>query len=227
MNIRLLLISQDGPSRRAYLEALNKSGVQVDVVSSFGEIYKLLAENQYNGVMVDIKTKIRSSERDKDTAIKILEQVPFVHLKFEENTGTIQSFYYGQTGSQTLEEFVDRECRSFNARKIRINARKDVYFNIVLSSSSDVSEKADEHTITINVSIGGCFIYSTGNWEISDKVMIVIKELEDIRPIACEVRWKRTWGEAMRVPGIGVKFENISEGQLLDFCEKGNISFQP
>lgn len=224
MNIRLLLISQDGTARRAYLDALNKSGVQADVVSSFSEIYKLLAENLYNGVMVDLKTKIRSSGREKEMAIKILEQVPFVHLKFEEDTGTIQSFYYGQTGSQTLEEFIDRECRSFSARKIRINARKDIHFNIVLSGASGISE-TNEQTVTINVSSGGCFIYSIGNWEISDKVMIVINELEDKTPVACEVRWKRKWGDAMQIPGIGVKFENISEDQLRDFCKKGNMFF--
>lgn len=225
MNIRLILISQDGPARRAYLEALNKTGVEVDVVSSFGEIYKLLSENQYNGVMVDFRTKMRSSGREMDTAIKILEQVPFVNLKYEEDTGTIKSLSYGQTGSHTLEEFIDRECRSFSARRIRINERKDVHFNIVLSSASDLSEKADERAVTINVSNGGCLIYSTGNWEVSEKVMIVIKELEDKRPITCEVRWKRTWGEEMQVPGIGVKFEDISEGQLREFCEKSSISF--
>ncbi len=226
MNIRVILISQDGPARRAYLEALNKTGVLVDVVSSFGEISKFLSENQYNGVMVDLRTKMKTSGREKDLAGNILEQVPFVHLQFEEDTGTIRSLSYGPKGSQTLEEFIDRECRSFSARRIRINARKDIYFNVVLSGASDLSEKASEHTVTINVSVGGCFIYSTGNWEVSDKVMIVIKELEDKRPITCEVRWKRTWGEAMKVPGIGVKFEDISEGQLRDFCEKGSISYQ-
>ena len=52
---------------------------------------------------------------------------------------------------------------------------------------------------------------------------IVIKELDDSKPILSEVKWNKEWGKTMQLPGIGVKFENIDGAQLKEICEKGQL----
>lgn len=220
MNIRIILVSMEGDARQAYLDAIKPFGVQVDTVSSFKELYKLLTENFYNGVMVDLKTKIKEQRENKQLDYEILEQFPLVQLNFEEKTGLIRSLYYGQSvGSGTLETFINKECRLFKARPIRSSERKKIHFNVIMSKNSDFSEDYIDRTITIDVSKGGCFLYSTDNWKINKRVIFVIKELDDSKPILGEVRWKRAWGKTMQIPGIGVKFENIGEAQLKEICE--------
>ena len=224
MNIKIVLVAQEGNAQRAYLAELESMGVQVDEISSFREIHKLMSENSYNGVIVDFRTKMKVTGNEKELALDILEQFPFAQVNFEEETGIINLLCYDQTNNRTLKEFVDIKCGSFNARPIRLFARKDNHFNIKLSNVSDFSEKELYRTVTINVSQGGCFIYSIDNWEIRTNVFIVIKELYDKRPILCEVRRKVAWGESMQIPGIGIKFIDISRNQLEDFCKVGHIS---
>jgi hypothetical protein len=223
MDIKIVLVAQEGNAKRAYLAELESIGVQVDEISSFSEIHKLMSENSYNGVIVDFKTKMKATANEKKLAPDILEQFPFAQLNFEEKAG-VNILCYDQMNNNTLKEFINIKCRSFNARKIRLFARKENHFNIKLSKISDFTEKEIDQTVSINVSQGGCFIYSIDNWEISTNVFIVIKELYDKRPIPCEVRRHIAWGETMQIPGIGIKFLDISENQLEDFCKIGHIS---
>ena len=49
------------------------------------------------------------------------------------------------------------------------------------------------------------------------------QELEDDTAIQGEVRWAVKWGEAMRIPGIGVMFKDIKKNQHEDFCNRCGI----
>ncbi len=222
MNVKVILVCQEeGKARQAYINALKPLGVQVDAVPSLGKLHKMLSENFYNGVMVDLKTKVKASNDEKGLIHDVLYQFPVAHLNFEEKTGRIRSLHYGRASkNKTLEAFIKEECRSFIARPIRLSPRKKFHFNVLLSKTGDFIEKGIDRTVTINVSKGGCFIYSVDNLQNGAKVMMVFKELEDQNPILGEVRWKLLWGEAMEIPGVGVKFENISEGQFTEMCEK-------
>ncbi len=224
MSIRLILVSIEGGARQAYLDAIKPFGVQMDMVSSFKELRKLLTKNMYNGVMVDLKTKIMGQREDKELVYEILDQFPLLQLSFEQKTGLIRSFHYGQpVGNKSLETFINNQCRSFKARKLRSSVRKQLHFNVIMSRTGDFSEDYIDRTVTINISKGGCFIYSTDKWKINDRVTFVIKELDDRKPILSEVRWNTEWGKTMQIPGIGVKFENIGEAQLKEICDKGHL----
>lgn len=223
--MRLILVSIEGKERDAYLNAIRPYGIQVDTVSSFLELRRLLTENVYNGIMIDLKTKIKGQWEDKELAYEILEQFPLVQLKFEEKTGSILTLYYGQSaGGGTLDTFINEDCRSFTPRSIRSSARKKIHFNVIISKSGNFSEDHIFRSVTIDISKGGCFMYSTDNWELNQQMMFTIKELDDNKPILSEVRWIRTWGKAMQIPGIGVKFDNMDKSQLKKICDKGHIS---
>ncbi len=225
MTPKIIVIVQEGDARQAYLAELESIDVEVSLISSFIEIQTLLSEDSYNGVVVDLKTKMKATADEKELALDLLEQFPFAQLNLEIKTGTIKLLCYDQMMNvRTLKDFVDIVCTSFIPRAIRLHARKENNFNILLSRTSDFPENETEHTVTIDISKGGCFIYSIGNWEINTNVQIVINEINDRSPILCEVRRVVKWGEAMKIPGIGVQFIDISEDQLEGFCKVGHIS---
>ena len=222
MNINVILACQEaGGAKQAYIDAVTPLGVKVETVPSFGKLHKMMIENCYNGVMVDLRTKMKASNEEKDLVHDVFEQFPVAQLNFDEKTGQIRSLHYGRTGKgESLESFIKEECRSFIARPIRSSIRKKIHFNVLLSKTGDFATEGIDRTVTMNVSKGGCFIYSVDDLQSDAKVMMVFKELEDQKPILGEVRWKALWGEAMQIPGIGVKFENLREGQLAQICEE-------
>lgn len=220
MGIRLLLVSREGVARQKYQDAIRNFGVQLDTVSTLRELYNAMTDTPYNGVLIDLLTKIKAPQDERTLIHEVLERFPVILLKWENKTETIKSLYYGQVkNGEILENFVTQECQLFKARKIRSNARVSIHFNIVLAKSDDLTEKNIEQTISIDVSRGGCFIYSTKTWKRESSAWFIIKELEDNTPIRGEVKWEVAWGKAMRVPGIGVMFKDIKECQLKEIYD--------
>lgn len=225
MDIKIILVSQEGNAKKAYLAKLKSMGIDVDTVSSFSEVHALLTRNYYNGLMVDLKTKMKAAGKEQEIAREVLEHFPYAQLNYEEETGEVRSLVHGQSAEKgTLEGFINKTCGSFNSRMIRLHSRKEMHFNILLSKSSNYSKENEDKTVTMNISRGGCFLYSVDNWKVGTKVMIAIKELDNKRPIFCEVRRTVFWGKTMTVPGIGVAFVDIDENQLEDLCNKIYVS---
>ena len=225
MTIRVILVCADLKSTRVYTDRLKPLGVDVDTVSSLENLHRLLMVNEYNGLMIDLRTKIRASKAEKELTHDILELFPVIQLKYDRNTGTIKTLYFGQSaGGGTLEDFVQKECQAFKPRTIRLNKRNKVHFNVLLSLEKDFPGNETEQTVTMDVSKGGLQIYSVNGNKAGGRVSFIVKELEDNQPILGEVIWKRPWGKGMQIPGIGVKFVNISEDQIRTICEKGNIT---
>ncbi len=221
MNTRLLLVCKEGEARQAYLDVIEPLDVHIDIVSSFGEVYKTMITKPYNGVIVDVTTKIRAPKEDKALVHEVLEEFPVVQLKWENQTDTISTLYFGQfRHSGSLEDFVNQQCRLFAARKIRSSRRIAVNFNLVLARNKNFGHADVHRTITIDVSKGGCFIYCSDEWEEHSNAWLIIKELADDRPIRAEVRWAIPWGKAMKIPGIGVMFKDIEGPQYEDICSK-------
>jgi Tfp pilus assembly protein PilZ len=67
---------------------------------------------------------------------------------------------------------------------------------------------------------GGCFIFSTHEWDLRTEVSFTVVEFPDPSPISGEVRWQIPWGKSQRIPGIGVKFVTIREDQRRYLCDQ-------
>ncbi|MGR3175020.1 MAG: PilZ domain-containing protein [Candidatus Scalindua sp.] len=224
MSIRVLLICREGTSLQKYLDACKEHDARIDVASSFEDIYKAIVKTSYNGILIDMQTKIITLSKDKGRIDSILELYPVARLTFNDKSGQLCVFYSNQVaGSGTLENFITQQCRSFTARTIRSDRRRDIIFNVILSKSKNISDENSERTVTMNISRRGCFIFSIGDWEVNNDAWFIIKELSDQTPIRGQVRWKVDWGNEMSIPGIGVQFSEINDCQLKEFCEKSSI----
>ena len=224
MKPKVILVSREGAAKQTYLHALKTLEADVDTVSSFGELHRALIHTSYHGVMIDLVTKVRAKKVEKELFHQILELFPVVQLNTEDKSGKIRTLYFGQSvGGGTLEKFIHEECRSFLPRKIRSSLRKRIHFNVTMSKSDDFAEEEIEKTVTIDISQGGCFIYSINEWEGRQIAWLIINELNDSTPIPCEVRWRIPWGKMMKVPGIGLKFTGLTKNQLEEILDKSDL----
>ena len=224
MDVRVLLVCKDETDQKAYLKALDPFGIQIDIIESPARIFTKMTGQAYNGLLVDLKTKVKASDRAKAVIHDAVDQLPVVQLKWDPKSNQVRSFHFGRSrASGTLESFINEECRGFEARPLRKSARRPAHFNIQLLKPGNPVEQAPIQTVTVNVSIGGCFIYTIDDYEIDSEIRMVMKELDDQTPVAGTVRWRRAWGEAMQIPGIGVQLGDMPPDQLEDFSAKAKL----
>jgi hypothetical protein len=184
MSIKFLLVCRVGGSLQRYLDEAKGRGVQIDVATTIKEFYDATVETPYSGLMIDMPTKIKDFSDDREKVDNILQLFPVIRLTFNEKTKQIKAFYSGLlNGTGSIEEFVTHKCLFFSARTLRAYRRKVINFNVILSKSKSISGGNSERTVTMNVSQGGCFIYSIDKWEINSDVWFTIKELTDQTPI--------------------------------------------
>jgi hypothetical protein len=221
MNMKLILVCKEGDARQAYLNEMKALGVEVDVVSSYYEFFKTRASTPYQGLMIDLVTQMKMAVEEKNVSKEILGFFPTIQLKWDAESGSIRNISLGKaTTSGSLKEFIHTECQSFMARAVRLNMRKIVHLNVLLSNDESMNEKALERTVTINISMGGCFLFSGRDWLNAPKAWFIINELQDNIPIAGDIRWSVEWGKQMMMPGIGLSFKHIKPSQLEELVNK-------
>ncbi|MHC4184073.1 MAG: hypothetical protein ACYSR0_12070 [Planctomycetota bacterium] len=224
MSIRVLLVCVEGTAQQEYLRASKELGAQIDIASSLNEFYEAVTRTPYNGLMIDMFTKIKYFSGSEEKTNNILKRYPVLQLTFEVKSGHTRTFYSGLVnGRATIEDFLTRKCLSFDARTMRSDPRKDIIFNVILSKSNKLSDADHERTVTMNVSRVGCFIFSVADWEVNNDAWLIIKELSDQTPIRGQVQRKIDWGISMCIPGIGIKIKDIKDCQLKELCDKSRL----
>ncbi|MGA1870017.1 MAG: PilZ domain-containing protein [bacterium] len=214
INMKLLLVVKDDEVKWHYQDEINKYDVEYDTVSSLADLYRALINTSYNGILLDVPTKVKASKDENILVHQVLEVFPVIRLRWDPHEKIIRTLFYGQPKqNNTIEHFINQTCRSFNARGARSSKRVNINANVLLSKTNIFASHNVIRTITIDVSKEGCFFYSVDMLDHFHKVHFIIKELEDDTPITAEVRWCVEWGKSMRAPGIGVKFIDIKMGQ--------------
>ncbi len=197
MSIRLALVSPEGELRDIYARAIKALDVRYDVVTTFKELYYAMEKVPYNGILIDLASKMKAPRDDLGLVENVLGHFPVLYLKWEEHT-----------------------------RQISTEKRIGIHFCILLSRDSAFREGNVERTITINVSAGGCFIFTNQEWDIRSRVWIVVKGISDETPIIGDVRWFFRWGGCKQNPGIGIKFLQIKEAQIHELCNAKSLDEQ-
>ncbi len=112
MKNRLILVCAETHLKNIYLDHLKPLDVDVDAVSSLIELWLELTDHTCMGVMIDIRTKLRTPRRERKLIDELLEAIPVALLQYEKNTATVRVSYVGQRkGGGSIEDFVNKECR--------------------------------------------------------------------------------------------------------------------
>ncbi len=211
MDIHILLISNNAKESEIYESAIRDLDAKVTAVTSLKGLNEEIKNLFFNGVVMDMPTKIMALKNDREFIYTTLRKFPVAHLTLGKETGKIRLFYPGQPPGATLKDFIDGECRTFAPSRLAQHIRKVLHFNVLLSRDPEMVDC--EKTISVDVSEGGCFIFSAQEWARGDMVWLKILELAHHDPIAARVRRFVRWGEVMQVPGIGLQFDEMTPWQ--------------
>ncbi len=213
--MRVVLLSPIGEIRKAYCKELSRIGIQPDIVATFKELYDSMTQVSYNGVLLDIKTKVQAREEENTAIMSILERFPVAELRWDSNTKETGIYYQGQKKEGgSLDDFVSRVCRLYDAKKISVEKRYDISLSVILARNNDFQEENVEKTISLDISEKGCSLFSMDKWEIGDSAWFIFKDLADQAPIMGKVRWSVEWGTGLQHPGIGIKFDKVKQVQI-------------
>lgn len=211
---RILLVAQPGDACTLYEAALQRSGAQVDTVAAVDTFYGAVTHFAYNGIVIDIPTKIKALSDHKDLVYSILDRFPVIQVNVDPRGRRIRALLYGQherTGG--LEDLVREYCWYTPPRKLRSEERKPLHYNVLLSTKRHFNPETLIRTVTMDVSLNGCFLFSSARFQVGARVWMRFMDLYDKTAVIGVVRHKRNWGKAMIIPGIGVEFETIKENQ--------------
>ena len=161
------------------------------------------------GLILDVQRVMRADRVSRDLLFSYADTVPIVRSKVERATGLVIFI-------DSLE-VLHHSCRGTGFRAM---VRVPVKLNALLSEGHDPAMAQVQRLNILDISLGGCFLYTMENFDDIDFVHIRIMELENKLPILCNIRWRQIWGRENVLPGIGVKFVSIKPDQLDEIREK-------
>jgi hypothetical protein len=220
---RILLVARPGDACTLYEAAIRNMGATVDTVASIDTFYGAVTHFAYNGVVIDIPTKIKALSDHKDLVYSITGRFPVIQVNLDRRNGAIRALLYGHhERSGLLEDLIREACWNSPARKLRSEERKPLHYNVLLSTTREFDPRTLIRTVTMDVSSNGCFLFSSARFQLGGRVWLRIIDLYEKTPISGIVRHKLKWGEAMVVPGIGIEFETITESQRQSLLSPAN-----
>ena len=208
----VLLICREGESRQVYQEELDSSEVRLVGVQTLMEFFRREVYCPLHGILVDMPTYMRSSEDEKRLMTELVTLFPALRLKCNESTGEIRTLPFGTiyTGNIAPAAFVQKHCATVAPRNIRTSERHQMNLPALLSTSLPVVNTSDTKTVTANMSRGGCFIVGFEPWTVGDRGWLTLPELKDETPIQVEVCSVLPWGKPRALPGMGIRFIDLT-----------------
>lgn len=227
--ITVLLICREGKSRQFYLRELDSPVVSAVCVGSLMDFFCREVYRPISGILVDMPTYMCGSEEEKRVLTDLVGQFPSLRLKCNEPTGEIRTLPFGTAypGKLAPAAFVQKYCTSFVRREVRSGERPQQHLPALLNSSHPVGNASGARSVTADISGGGCFLVSFEPWIVGARGWVTLPGLEDDTPIQVEVRWVRGWGEGRSLPGMGVRFVELTEAQSAELIRLGGRSFMP
>lgn len=217
--VKVVLYCKENNMRQIYLDEMERLSANYQVAESFEELEDMAKNEKFNGVLVDVSTIMRAPKKDRLRFQQLKDLYPVVQLNWNQHEKSIGTLFYGKSSdTDDLESFINREAIPFKARSIRKDARKNMCLNTLVSRDPGFKGKV-EKTVTIDLSRTGCFIYTVSQWVISDYVWFLFKEIDLKTPIKGRIRRISPWGKAMKLPGLGVSFDEIQKDQLDQIIE--------
>ena len=227
---RVVIIASNPQVREEYATYLTPLNIQLENVASISELYALLPKLPINGLLLDVATLVRASAAEKAFIHDLIQVFPSARVRWDAQAKTARVLLYGQTveSSVTLESFIVEQCVPFKARTIRFSDRVEAFFNVLLSLTPVSTEHTPLRSVTMNVSRGGCFIFTLDPPEPHRLVSVRFMEFGALQ-LTAEVRWRKMWGGTMGVPGIGVRFTDITDDvatELLKLAGEQTLKFK-
>lgn len=213
MQPQILLAVEDEERRLVYEAFVKKERAICHSVSSLRDVANQAPRQPYNAIFLDMPLVVKASRYEKSLVEDALHALPHARLNLTAKTQKIRMLvsWDDHEGARTAEEHL-RYCCEQPPKVALIRNRVPLNLNAALSLSPDMA--AAERTVCIDFSPGGCFLFCV-NEEFTPQsaVWIRLTALNDPTPIASTVCWRREWGITNEIPGIGIRFDKMTQQQ--------------
>ena len=195
-----VVIAAAEDTRNALAALLRPLGVETFLLPSATELVPLLRESPVSGILIGVNTAIKATPQEKTIIQDMSNLYPFAKFKLSESGVLVMG------RAKTLEDFA-AECQKFPPRTLRREIRKTVYRALLLSARPDFEDA--EKSVTVNLSEGGCFAYTTRQWQSGDRAWV--RFLNSGQQRSGIVRAWVPWGNDRIIPGIGIEFDPLPD----------------
>ena len=222
MNIRVALVACAGPARQAYVEALAELGAEAAVFDSPRGGLEALASRELQGILFDLPTLLRDKSFDKRMLVRLESVIPIMRLRHDPLTGRIDGISCGQAyrAGEALQRFIHGQCGHYPAHALKGAKRVKAVFPVLLGEGEQTRE-GWERTVTRSVSMRGCFVYTATCREPGTALTLVFSDFSDVTPVPVQVSWCVPWGRRREVPGLGLIYLSLTQGQEAELASLG------
>lgn len=225
----VVLIALEAKERDYYRSLLSGyKGTNVEEYSTIHQFKKCCPGRKYSGIVVDIRTLIRSTMQEREFFSLLWDGFPVLHISQSTGSNELNCLLEGQEsvelkGKELLDHFIEVKCRKVVPRQVRVHTRKKVFLNTFLYLTKD--DKNPLKTNLWDISEGGSFVISTKMKPEGEQVWLKFADFNDKTPICGIVRWHRPWGKNFKqLPGFGIEFEKLSAKQLIEIRDIKKIA---
>lgn len=213
---RILMVVNEPEAREAYRQALDRIGVAYHTAGSFNEVLRMSIDCAYSGLLIDLLTLVRCSKEEKSIAYDCINFYPSLRVKWDTRSKSMslspQERSLHCNAETGLSYFIESRCQPFPARSMRKFKRKESYLPLAFAASaSPDAEKAK--TFTVNISQGGAFVHTVEKLPKGTPVWLSFLEQAGQPPILALACWSIEWGSCRSIPGVGVRFDSLTEEQ--------------
>ena len=204
----IIAIAYTEETRKAFLDALLKAGVNGVAVESFYDAETLVLSGSYSGLLVDLPSIVKAKGEEKVVACSLTSLFPTLRVRAVGSILVPMTMPGTTRQENSLNDFLTKSCTGFEPRRLRKHKRHDLCMTTLLHSS-----KSNERGFTLNVSWGGAFVLDTApeRFNIGDPLEIYLPEAE--LQLSTTIRWLRPWGER-KLSGFGVSFDTNHQPML-------------
>ncbi len=217
--MKLLLYVHESAPETVYLDLVSSLNVECEVVHSFVSFYQqAIGVTTYNGFLVDIVSSIKAPPFDRVVIKELMDVYPSLRLRWDPKSGEVRTLMTGAGVGQkiSIAYFVTTYCGAFTDRALRLRPRQNINCSVAWSAHAQMSDEESSRTVTVDISVGGCFLYSADTIEVGSTIWLRFVDLVDNSPIKFQVLWLIEWGQSNKMPGWGGKFLCISDAQLAE-----------
>ncbi len=144
--IKVLILAENPEILRIYRRALEHLAAPCEVAFSVSEMRRKLLRTPFNGVILDVLTTVRASQKDKLFLQEISELYPTLRVRWDSRARRIRGLVLGCSldRDDPVGDFLKQCCRPWPARTCREDRRLPLHLNALLSGGDEFREEEAE-----------------------------------------------------------------------------------
>jgi hypothetical protein len=220
-SINLALIVKEEKDQVFYKNHLaSYGGIELEVFPSLLEFRNQCHGKLYSGILVDIRTLIKSAGGEKLFFSHLLQFFPVMRVTKKPGadsfSGLVESRNLGRLrGVALLDAFVSELCRKNPPREVPSGRQQGIFRSVYVYYSSNFTREKPERGVIENLTTKSCFLVTNDEIAKGAGIWLVFADMSDQTPMKCEVKWIKQWRPgSLYLPGLGLSFIDMTDVQV-------------